>query len=586
MYTPPLEAPSNRPAPSASFEKSGGEKSRDNGFSDLIRDRNATDRATPPRTHESRPSDPRPHDSRSRDTRQEDTRQEDIRPREPRTDAREETRDPRPVTETPDTEPRQGRETATDEKTPAKHTTAKNDAEPTGSEQPDVASEPEAVPAEPTTVATATVEDQMTVADLTTQTFTDELPNHVQMLDAAANAPAAGATADLTGAPAKTVTAVVTPDAADVAGETTAATAEGNLVSGQQGTVIPEATANQQSAAAQGTVPQSGVQSQIAGISGANPSPSNNAADNAAETEHTASSPLAAVAVKPVTGTRDASASGAPTSPTAPTATPGAVANSDAPSPALLPADAEGDFKTALTTTPNSQGAKSEGGQSSAPTANAIPSAGNPDAVNTTAKTAEMLSATDSILPRIADAPPPATASSNAPNTAPAASFGSELRVVSDTSPLTETAAARTTPNTVANQLAVQINRAVVDGQDKIVINLKPGTLGRVSINLEVGHDNRLIAVISAEKPDTLEFLQRDARTLERALQEAGIKTDSGSLSFNLQGHGADDSPSDDFSNDGPFAALPLSGEDVDNPIANSTTAAYAASASGIDIHV
>src|SRR3546814_824286 len=36
----------------------------------------------------------------------------------------------------------------------------------------------------------------------------------------------------------------------------------------------------------------------------------------------------------------------------------------------------------------------------------------------------------------------------------------------------------------------------------------------------------------------TLDLLQRDARGLERALQEAGVKTDSGSLSFNLRGQG------------------------------------------------
>jgi flagellar hook-length control protein FliK len=34
-----------------------------------------------------------------------------------------------------------------------------------------------------------------------------------------------------------------------------------------------------------------------------------------------------------------------------------------------------------------------------------------------------------------------------------------------------------------------------------------------------------------------MELMQRDARGLERALQDAGLKTDSGSLSFNLRGH-------------------------------------------------
>ena len=35
-----------------------------------------------------------------------------------------------------------------------------------------------------------------------------------------------------------------------------------------------------------------------------------------------------------------------------------------------------------------------------------------------------------------------------------------------------------------------------------------------------------------------MDLLQRDARDLERALQDAGLRADSGSLSFNLRGDG------------------------------------------------
>ena len=42
--------------------------------------------------------------------------------------------------------------------------------------------------------------------------------------------------------------------------------------------------------------------------------------------------------------------------------------------------------------------------------------------------------------------------------------------------------------------------------------------------------------IVSIERPETFELLQRDARGLEKALQDAGLKTDSGSLSFNLKG--------------------------------------------------
>jgi flagellar hook-length control protein FliK len=89
-----------------------------------------------------------------------------------------------------------------------------------------------------------------------------------------------------------------------------------------------------------------------------------------------------------------------------------------------------------------------------------------------------------------------------------------------------------------AEQIAVQVQRAQVAGQDQISIKLHPAELGRIEVKLENASDGTLRAVISAERSETLDLLQRDARGLERALQEAGVKTDSGSLSFNLRGQG------------------------------------------------
>jgi flagellar hook-length control protein FliK len=66
---------------------------------------------------------------------------------------------------------------------------------------------------------------------------------------------------------------------------------------------------------------------------------------------------------------------------------------------------------------------------------------------------------------------------------------------------------------------------------------LYPADLGRVEVRLEWADDGALRAVISAERSETLDLLQRDSRALDRALQDAGLKTDSGSLSFDLRGH-------------------------------------------------
>ncbi len=92
-----------------------------------------------------------------------------------------------------------------------------------------------------------------------------------------------------------------------------------------------------------------------------------------------------------------------------------------------------------------------------------------------------------------------------------------------------------------ADQVAVQIKTAAGAGKDQISIKLNPAELGRIEVKMELGDDGLLRAVISAEKPETLELLQRDSRGLERALQDAGLKTDSQSLAFNKRGDGSPD---------------------------------------------
>jgi len=94
-------------------------------------------------------------------------------------------------------------------------------------------------------------------------------------------------------------------------------------------------------------------------------------------------------------------------------------------------------------------------------------------------------------------------------------------------------------PQEVTNQVAVQIKKAIGQGNDQIRIQLKPAELGRVDVKLEVTDDGRAMAIVSAERPETLDLLQRDAAGLRQALQDAGLSTDSNSLSFNLRGEGS-----------------------------------------------
>lgn len=96
----------------------------------------------------------------------------------------------------------------------------------------------------------------------------------------------------------------------------------------------------------------------------------------------------------------------------------------------------------------------------------------------------------------------------------------------------------------VSDQVAMQMSNAAKDGVDRIKINLHPSELGRVEVKMELGHDGRVQAVINADKPETLDILKQDARALEKALQDAGFDTGSGSLKFGLSEQGGGDNPS------------------------------------------
>lgn len=87
----------------------------------------------------------------------------------------------------------------------------------------------------------------------------------------------------------------------------------------------------------------------------------------------------------------------------------------------------------------------------------------------------------------------------------------------------------------VSEQVAVQMTRAMKNGHDQMTIKLQPGDLGKIEVKIDVGNDGRVTASFSVDQPATLDLLQKDHRGLERALTDAGLKTDSGTLSFNLR---------------------------------------------------
>ena len=149
--------------------------------------------------------------------------------------------------------------------------------------------------------------------------------------------------------------------------------------------------------------------------------------------------------------------------------------------------------------------------------------------------TAEAPAAGDMKAPAPVGTVAPATASAGAAITAAQAPLNAnhaEASQAASARPSAQHAAA----NPATMQISVQMIRAIGDGVSKISVDLNPAELGRVEVKIEVGRDGRVQGTVTADRQDTFDMLQRDSRALERALQDAGLKADPQSLSFNLRG--------------------------------------------------
>jgi flagellar hook-length control protein FliK len=87
----------------------------------------------------------------------------------------------------------------------------------------------------------------------------------------------------------------------------------------------------------------------------------------------------------------------------------------------------------------------------------------------------------------------------------------------------------------VLDQVSFNIKTAVTTGDSKISIQLQPEGLGKLDISFNVSADGKATSVnVTADNQGTLNLLKADTQGLTRALNDAGLRADSGSLSFNL----------------------------------------------------
>ena len=81
----------------------------------------------------------------------------------------------------------------------------------------------------------------------------------------------------------------------------------------------------------------------------------------------------------------------------------------------------------------------------------------------------------------------------------------------------------------------IEIASKALAGKNHFEIRLDPPELGRIEVRLDVDRDGHVTSRLIADRSDTLDLLRRDASGLERALQDAGLKTSDNGLQFSLR---------------------------------------------------
>lgn len=97
------------------------------------------------------------------------------------------------------------------------------------------------------------------------------------------------------------------------------------------------------------------------------------------------------------------------------------------------------------------------------------------------------------------------------------------------------TAALATSVAVPLNGLAVQIAATAQSGRSRFEIRLDPAELGRIDVRLDVDRHGQVTSHLVVEKPETLAMLRQDAPQLQRALEDAGLKTGNNGLQFSLR---------------------------------------------------
>lgn len=181
------------------------------------------------------------------------------------------------------------------------------------------------------------------------------------------------------------------------------------------------------------------------------------------------------------------------------------------------------------------------------------------------------------------DVPPPP------PQHAPAPAASGPLSLVGEVAQ--KVAAQTNAPGSVVpvHAVAVAIAARANAGSTRFDIRLDPAELGRIEVSLTLDREGRVKSKIVAEKPETLELLQRDQRNLERTLNQAGLSTSEGSVEFSLKDQGGQGMGRDQDNRDGARQWRAIVEEPATAAVPQMSAATYArlaAARGGVDIRI
>jgi flagellar hook-length control protein FliK len=133
--------------------------------------------------------------------------------------------------------------------------------------------------------------------------------------------------------------------------------------------------------------------------------------------------------------------------------------------------------------------------------------------------------------------------------------------------------------------LAVQIAAKSQGGARQFDIRLDPPELGRVDVRLSIDAAGKTSAHLSADQPQTLDLLQKDASSLTRALRDAGLDVSQDGLNFSLRQQSHDGGGNNNGNGQGASRAFSLTASAAIDPTA--TSASWRGVADGrLDIRV